>query len=193
MSLLGLFEDPEIDATGGAFSKQSDVRVMAATHRDLTSLVRTERWRADLYYRLSVVPIVLPPLRERGKDAALIAHAACSRLSQKYARPVVLEEDTALALCSHDWPGNVRQLVNLLERLALFSPDGRIRLRALQGELERAPAAPSSSSYAERRRLLEREELSAALSRTKGNRSEAARLLGVSRRTLYSRLKAAGV
>ncbi len=191
--LLRLLDEP---AKGGSHLRSGcpmGVRFVAATQRNLEAQMQAGQWREDLHYRLNVAPLVLPPLRERGNDAVLIALAVCSRLEACQTRRVALDRGAIAALSRYDWPGNVRQLINVVERAALFSDDGSIRARDLEREFEHCRHSTPSASYAERRLLLEREELAEVLARAKGNRSRAARLLGISRRTLYSRLKGVGM
>jgi transcriptional regulator with GAF, ATPase, and Fis domain len=184
-----------------------DVRVIAATNRDLEQAVRQGSFRADLYYRLGVFPLRLPPLRERGDDVLALAEALAGKLARGLGRPVpALEAADAAALRSYGWPGNVRELRNVLERALLTSPDGRLHLdRALPASPPAAarPVPPSAEPRAQNEilsdrslRRLERDNMVSALERAGwrvAGKGGAAELLGVRPSTLKSRMKALGI
>ncbi len=204
------------ERVGGLETLAADVRFIAATHRDLEAMVKEGAFREDLFYRLNVIPIHLPPLRERPEDFDPLCAALCSALGARNGRPGATLDATALeALRAQAWPGNVRELQNLIERLIVMSSSERIDGRDVERELSRAlPIAPASSApappraseppllgpgdpgrklLAERRRETERETLVAVLRQAGQNRTVAARLLGVSRRTLYNKLDEHGL
>jgi propionate catabolism operon transcriptional regulator len=197
--LLRVLEEREVMRVGGTRPVPVDVRVISATHCDLAALVAQGRFRADLYYRLSVLRLRLPPLRERQEDVPALAewllkHALAAMNVRPHAN--LHAEITACAplLCRHDWPGNVRELRNLMQRLALFlsaeplqalTPGFLLRhapeLAALDGASDAAiaPETPEASA----------ETVTEALRRCGGNRAEAAKRLGISRTTLWRRLR----
>jgi len=173
--------------------------VVAATNRDLAAMVRAGRFREDLYYRIRVVPITLPALRERRDDVPLLVEHFVARLAAKTGKPIRSLAPAALqALVDYDFPGNVRELENLLERAFVLCHGERIELRHLPEEIVAgraspgAPALPAAAaatepSTPEARRILE------ALERHRWNRTEAARSLGMGRNTLWRRMRALGL
>jgi two-component system response regulator AtoC len=208
VKLLRLLQEREFERLGGLATIKADVRFIAATHRNLEGMVARGEFREDLFYRLSVVPIWLPPLRERVSDIEVLATQFCSERAAANGRPEVTLDASALArLAAEPWPGNVRQLQNFVERLVVLSEGRRIGAADVERELScRAPGpseAPVTSDPGvggaatghldEQRKMAEREALESALRRAGGNRSLAARLLGVSRRTLYNKLEEFGL
>jgi two-component system response regulator HydG len=188
--LLRVLQQRTFERVGGEATLRADVRLIAATHRDLPAAIREGTFRSDLYYRLNVIPVHLPPLRERREDVAVLADAflrqSASRLSRSGASfgPGVLE-----ALEAHDWPGNVRELENLLERLLVLSPSGTIELSDLPAAMRPGrPPAVSGGLLA-----LERRALEEALAEAKGNKKLAARRLGLHRSTFYAKLRRHGL
>jgi len=197
VKLLRLLQERTFERVGGAGSVVADVRFIAATHRDLNALVATGGFRADLFYRLSVVPIWLPPLRARGEDIDRLVQHFCALHAAAHGRREISLRPRALErLRAEPWPGNVRQLQNLIERLVVLNDGPSIDLPELERELARdAPAGQAAGGGAldEHRRRAEGEALREALQRSGDNRSLAARLLGISRRTLYTKLAEHGI
>jgi len=202
--LLRVLQEGEFELVGGSRTRKIDVRVLAATNRDLEAAVREGTFREDLYYRLAVFPLRLPPLRERGDDVVLLAASLVEKFSRDMGRTVepLTPEDTA-ALRAYPWPGNVRELRNVIERALITSTDGRLHLEravpARDPEAGTAPAAaPAAGTPGEiltenRLRQLERDNLIAALTRCGwkvAGENGAAGLLGISPSTLKSRMKA---
>ncbi|HEX5044881.1 MAG TPA: sigma-54 dependent transcriptional regulator [Candidatus Polarisedimenticolaceae bacterium] len=188
--LLRVLQQRTFERVGGEATLRADVRLIAATHRDLPAAIREGTFRSDLYYRLNVIPVHLPPLRERREDVAVLADAflrqSASRLSRASAAfgPGVLG-----ALEAHDWPGNVRELENLLERLLVLSPSGMIELSDLPAAMRPGrPGGVSGGLLAVERRALEE-----ALAEAKGNKKLAARRLGLHRSTFYAKLRRHGL
>jgi len=176
---------------GGAEDLAVDVRLVAATNRELADAVGQGSFRQDLYFRLAVVPLELPPLRERPGDVAMLASHLVGQLAARHrvtASP--LEADALAALERHDWPGNVRELRNVLERALVVRGGAPIRVQDLALA---APGSPAGGGVPLDRDAREREAVLEALRRAGGNREEAARLLGVSVRTLYYRLRRFGI
>jgi len=204
VKLLRVLQERELERLGGRETLRVDVRIVAATHRDLESLAKEGQFREDLFYRLNVVPLRLPPLRERGGDVSMLARHFCAVHGRANQRPhITLDADALRVLAEQSWPGNVRQLENLIERLVVLADGASITAgdveRALAAEpgLSRLDAlrspgdggAPADLTLEAGRRRTEREALRTALARAGNNRTLAARLLGVSRRTLYTKLE----
>ncbi len=202
LKLLRLLQDREYERLGGTETLKADVRFVAATHRDLESLVASGAFREDLFYRLNVVPIFLPPLRDRPGEVRVLAQHFCGHFAAANERPEMHLSDEALALLeAQPWPGNVRELENFVERLVVLSDGPEIGAADVRRELERRPpvsAAVSEAGAADgtleaRRKEGEKEAILEALRRAGNNKTLAARILGVSRRTLYNKLAQYGI
>jgi DNA-binding NtrC family response regulator len=200
VKLLRLLQEKEYQPLGSTRSERADVRFVAATHRDLSRMVADKSFREDLYYRLNVLPIELPPLRARREDIADLARGFCAELGRDAGRPELRLSEEALArLALHDWPGNVRELANVIERLVVFTDGDDIAEADVGRELGRDARVRSKSppsdeaSLVARRNEAERQAVVDALERAQGNRTKAARLLGISRRSLYKRLSEFGL
>ena len=183
--LLRALESRAIRRVGGQQSRQVDVRIIAATHADLAGAVRRGEFREDLYYRLNVVALVLPPLRARQGDVELLACTFLERIAAGYGLPVPpLTADVRAALGAYHWPGNVRELRNCLERALVLSPPGELRIGGLEGPAEplheEDPGLPFPAPLSE----VIRATGQAMLRLTNGNKSEAARRLGITRARL---------
>jgi DNA-binding NtrC family response regulator len=187
--LLRALQEHEIVPVGSETPVKIDVRVIAATHRDLPELVRQGRFREDLYYRLDVVTLSLPPLRERRQDIPLLVDHFLRTLSSRHGRgPVAVDPEALRRLLGYDWPGNIRELQNVLERAVLLAEQGVIgpehlatTVRSSAAALPDAPVpAPALRGLEE----VEREHVIRVLAATGGNREESSRILGISRRTL---------
>ncbi len=189
--ILKALEEKEVRRVGAIRSRTVDVRIIAATHADLAAAVAAGEFREDLFYRLAVIPIHLPPLRERGEDVLLVAAHFLRTLAAQYELPVPeITPELRRALMAHPWPGNVRELRNALERALLLS-DGAIR----PDDLFHGRAAPVRASTGElpfpaTLEQIERAAARAMLERT-GNKSAAAEALGISRSRLYRLLEEA--
>jgi DNA-binding NtrC family response regulator len=195
VKLLRVLEERKIMRVGGSDLIEVDFRLIAATHRDLDKMVEDGKFREDLYYRLKVVTLPVPPLRERDGDLPLLVDFYLEQLAAEHGRSEVRLTPTALdALCRYRWPGNVRQLRNVLESLVIFGSDGQaIGLEALPAEIrDAAPslAAPIQPSNGSTRTMedIERQAILETLTRTRGHRAEAAKLLGIGLRTLQRKL-----
>ena len=166
-------------------ARQVDVRVIAATNRDLQRMVDEDNFREDLWFRLNVVRIVIPPLRERRADIPLMARFFVNKYNARYHRETRLMESGIKALQEHTWPGNVRQLQHLIERLAILIPNGRIDREAVQEALQEMESRPNTiETLAE----AEEDQIRKVLAATGGNKSRAAQILGIERKTLYRKL-----
>src|SRR5262245_12333244 len=191
--LLRVLQDGAFEPVGGTRTLKVDVRLIAATNRDLARAVGEDRFRADLYYRLNVFPILLPPLRERKQDIPRLArHFAMLYASRMGKNVGSLSAQVLDRLAAYDWPGNVRELQNIIERSVILSPDGRFELV----ELAAAPAGGSPKRQARNLEDLERRHIVSVLEeagwRVSGERG-AAKILGLKRTTLEARMKKLGI
>ena len=193
VKLLRVLQDRTYEVLGSSTARSVDVRVVSATNRDLAQAVEQGRFREDLLYRLQVVPIHLPPLRERPEDISPLIDDLIERISRERGREVPpVERRVRSVLERHHWPGNVRELENTLQRLALLAGDGPITLEIIGSDdtfrtLVEGPAASEGAAYSFRDAA--REQLRKALNAAGGNRERAAKLLGISRATIYRKIK----
>lgn len=200
VKLLRVLEEREFEPVGSNDVRRLDVRVIAATSRDLEQLVAAGQFRKDLYYRLNVLPLRLPSLRERKEDIRPLAEFLLDRNCQASGRPPRELDPRALAtLRDYDWPGNVREFMNILER-ACFLSDADVlgaevfeRLISIPHGQKPSCATGPGQSLPNLLARLERDSIAAALAQTKGQKSAAAKLLGISRSTLYQKLRELGV
>jgi transcriptional regulator with GAF, ATPase, and Fis domain len=191
--LLRAIQEGEVQRLGGTRVRFVDVRIVAASNRDLLAEVRAGRFREDLYYRLHVVPIHLPPLRERREDIPLLVDHFARRESARLGRPIRdVPAETLSELQRYDWPGNVRELRNLIERAIVMSPDGVLRLPE-QLVAQRAASATATdlgkASLAELMLRYKTRLIRTALARSDGNQRRAAELLGIHRPSLTRMLR----
>ena len=192
VKLLRFLQERVIERVGGREEIPINVRVLAATNIDLKKAMSENRFREDLYYRLGVVVLTVPPLRDRGGDTALLANLFLQRYATENKKKVVKFSPAALhALVSHTWPGNIRELENRIKRAVIMAEGSQIS----PVHLELAePADPySGKRLKEAREVLERDLVQKALARTKGNLTQAAADLGVSRPTLYELMEKLGI
>jgi two-component system nitrogen regulation response regulator NtrX len=190
--LLRVLQDGEFQRLGSERSIKVSVRVISATNRQLDALVGDGRFRRDLFYRLSVVPIQVPPLRERVEDVrALAEYFLADHCVRNNFRPKTIEDEVFAVLEHYDWPGNVRELRNTIERMAILTPGDRIPVDSVP--LEIRTGKPRASTLQGTRDAAERERLVQALEQTNWNVSSAARALGIERTHLHKRLKALGL
>jgi two-component system nitrogen regulation response regulator NtrX len=192
--LLRVLQEGEVQRLGGEAAIRVSFRVIAATNRDLTALVKSGRFREDLYYRLSVVPIRVPALRERLEDVPLLAayflEDFCARNNF---RPKSLDPAAVVLLQRYRWPGNVRELRNLVERMAILSEGDVISDDAVPLEIAASQAEGPSAGLQQVRDSAERERILHALSSTKWNVAGAARMLGIERTNLHKRMRLLGL
>jgi two-component system nitrogen regulation response regulator NtrX len=198
--VLRVLQEQVLTAVGGSRDTRVDARVLAATNKDLTQEIRAGRFREDLYFRLAVVPIFVPPLRDRQEDIPLLAEHFMVMLAREYGRrPKVFERDALTALQQYAWPGNVRELRNLVERLMIMVPGERITSRdlAFLDATVVPPAEPARPSgmtpLHDARDQFERDYILRALAHQQGNISRTAEILGVERSNLYRKMKAFGI
>jgi two-component system, NtrC family, response regulator AtoC len=195
--LLRVLQSGELRRVGDVDVRNVAVRVIAASHRDLAEAVEAGTFREDLFYRINVLRLEVPPLRQRAADIPLLAEAFLAALSARERRPPKYFTPAALGcLIAYPWPGNVRQMQNLVERAAVFSDTREIDVDDLPDEI-RSTTVPSPRFETLGQELtlaeVERQHILGVLERVGGNRSRAAELLGLSRRTLYRRLEEYGV
>ncbi|MGC4000391.1 MAG: sigma-54 dependent transcriptional regulator [Anaeromyxobacter sp.] len=195
--LLRALQEGEVRRVGESTPVQVDVRVIAATNQDLRQAIAEKRFREDLYYRLAVVPLRIPPLRERREDVPLLAAHFLQRYRQKTGVEKVFQPEALARLVDHDWPGNVRELENIVEQAAALSAAREIRPEDVAVEAFRAPASPAAPGQARTLAEIlddaERSALQEALRRAGGDLGRVARELGVSATTLWRKMKRHGL
>jgi len=190
LNLLRFLQEKEIRPLGSARGKKVDVRVIAATNRDLQKMVEEAKFREDLWYRLNVVRVLLPPLVERRGDVPLLAHYFLNRYNDRYKQQAKLTESGLKVLENYSWPGNVRQLQHMLERLTILAPHGKIDEPAVRDAIELTePRDAASDTLAD----TEADQIRRVLSATGGNKSRSAKILGIERKTLYRKLERMGL
>ncbi|MFT7541604.1 MAG: two-component system response regulator HydG [Gammaproteobacteria bacterium] len=206
--ILRALQEGEIKRLGETRTRRVDVRVVAATHRDLKGMVREKAFREDLYYRLNVITIPMPPLQERGHDRLLLAEHFLKESAERLSRPVTtISREARSAILAYNWPGNVRELQNALERAVIMSENDEVNLEDLPVEVhspgsdpERitgdeiaTPDIPAETLEQLQSLPNERARIQRALDVTEGNRERAAEILGMSRTTLWRRMKKRGL
>jgi DNA-binding NtrC family response regulator len=185
LKLLRFLQEKEIRPLGSARGRKVDVRVVAATNRDLQHLVDEGSFREDLWFRLNVVRVMVPPLRERTGDVALLAHYFLRLYNERYGQSGRLTQSGLKLMEDYSWPGNVRQLQHMMERLSILAPQGRIDDEAVREAIELTDSRDTSS---ETLADTEADQIRKVLAATAGNKSRAARILGIERKTLYRKL-----
>jgi two-component system response regulator AtoC len=197
VKLLRVLQEEEVRPLGESKPRRIDVRVIAATSRDLEAEIAASRFREDLFYRLNVLHVHVPPLRERREDVPLLIDHFLARFRAALGKAVRTVADEALErLVAHPWPGNVRELENVMERAVILAQGDRISLRELPGNVAHpdASAGPAGDlSLRRARRSAEIDAIRAALRATGGNRTHAARVLAISHRALLYKLKEYGI
>ena len=202
--VLRVLQEQVTEAVGGSSRIRVDARVLAATNKDLTAEIRAGRFREDLYFRLNVVPIFVPPLRDRYEDISLLADHFMAMLAREYGRRAkTFEADAIVALRQYEWPGNVRELHNVVERLMIMVPGERISSRDLSfldqglapggGVRAEAPGGVAAKTLHEARDRFESEYIRRALAAQHGNISRTADLLGIERSNLYRKMRGFGI
>jgi two-component system, NtrC family, nitrogen regulation response regulator NtrX len=195
--VLRALEEQRFEPVGASESVQVDVRVVAATNKNLESEIERGNFREDLFYRLNVIPFFVPPLRDRPEDIPLLAEHFLHEFTTAYGRkPKELTPEAFAALCEYHWPGNVRELKNLIERIVILNPQIRVDARHIPLAGTRRPASrplERFGSLQEVREAAEREFILKKLEETGGNISRAAELLGLERSNLYRKMKSLGI
>jgi len=197
VKLLRVIQEQQVRRVGSNKYTPIDVRILAASNRDLGQLLKQSQFREDLYYRLAVVRIDLPALEERRDDIPLLVRHFLRRFNEKNGLAVTIDPAAVQHLQQMQWPGNVRELENTVNRLAIFAPTGEITRADVEAETQRLPDSedtPVPAATAPDRLLeLERQHIVQILKQTGGNRSEAARRLGIERKTLYRKALRLGI
>jgi DNA-binding NtrC family response regulator len=202
VKLLRVLQEREFQRVGGNRTYKTDVRIIAATTQDLKRAVQAGHFREELFYRLNVVPIYIPPLRERRQDIPLLLEHFFQKATREMGHSLPsLTEEAQKALHGYSYPGNVRELANIVERILVTCPNGEIILRDLPEELREE--ADLTAAYTEifkdlpdggvRLQEVEKELILKTLQKTSGNKLAAARMLGITRRLLYLRLSQYGL
>src|SRR5687767_12591803 len=201
--VLRVLQEQVMEAVGGSTRIKVDARVLAATNKDLTAEIRAARFREDLYFRLNVVPIFVPSLRDRQEDIPLLAEHFMAMLAREYGRrPKTFEADALIALRQYAWPGNVRELRNVIERLMIMVPGDKVSSRDLSfldQQIAPAGAEPAAAKASldaplhEARDRFERDYILRALASQHGNISRTAELLGIERSNLYRKMRGFGI
>jgi two-component system NtrC family response regulator len=197
--VLRLLQQREIEKVGATSMIQVDVRILAATHRDLDALVAEGKFREDLFYRLAVIPITVPPVRERNGDIPELVHHFFERSKARHGKPELQMADSVMPhLLSYRWPGNVRELENVMERLVLLSRSNEVTVASLPEKIRQAspkaePVKPSSPEGGIVLKDVERDLIVQALRKCHWNQSKAARQLSISRKTLLYRMTKYGI
>ncbi|HHY59336.1 MAG TPA: sigma 54-interacting transcriptional regulator [Clostridia bacterium] len=191
--LLRVLQEKEIERIGGTRPIKVDFRVIAATNKDLAQMVKEGTFRQDLYYRLNIVPLYLPPLRERKDDIKALAQHFLQQFSKEVGHELILSPQVEWVLYHYDWPGNIRELRNVLEHASIVAAGPVIELQHLPSYLVSGQAQEKMPTdiynLKESVKRLEKELILAALAQTNNNRSQAIKLLGISRRTFYEKLR----
>jgi two-component system, NtrC family, response regulator AtoC len=197
VKLLRVLQEREFERLGGTRTVKVDVRLVAATNRDLRAALEDGTFREDLYYRLNVVPIDIAPLRERKEDIPELVHLFISRFSAESSKPIVgITPEALRILVNYHWPGNVRELQNILERACALAKETTLDSSDIHIDVRPARGAESANHFLPEGMTLEQwedEMIQEALKRANGNKSQAARLLGLSRNALRYRLSKIGI
>jgi two-component system nitrogen regulation response regulator NtrX len=191
--LLRVLQDGELQRLGGEQSIRVTVRVISATNRRLEELIAEGKFRHDLFYRLNVVPIRVPALRERREDVRdLTAYFLAEFCARNNFKPKTIADDVVPILERYDWPGNVRELRNTVERMAILTPANQITADSIPSEIRLPPTLPPTGLHGVRD-AAERERIVEALEQTNWNVTAAARILGVERTNLHKRIRSLGL
>lgn len=193
VNLLRAVQEQQIRRVGSHKYTPVNVRILAASNRDLTRMMAAGQFREDLYYRLSVVEIKLPSLEERREDIPLLVQHFLKRSNHKNNRNVTIAADGLRALTAAHWPGNVRELENLVERLAIFCTSGEIGAADVENERRTVPSNGAAIESAKTLEDMERQHIMRVLQEHAGNKSKAARALGIERKTLYQKARRLGI
>ncbi|MSV32008.1 MAG: sigma-54-dependent Fis family transcriptional regulator [Bryobacterales bacterium] len=188
--LLRVLQEREIRPLGSPRSKSIDIRIVAATNKNVRQLVEQGKFREDLWFRLDVVRIEIPALRERRGDVPLLAQTFLDRYNERYQSRAILTDSGVKALDSYTWPGNVRQLQHLMERLVILAPQGRIDESAVNDSIAEGEGKDTVGETLEGAKT---EQIRKVLAATGGNKSKAAKILGIERKTLYRLIERFGL
>lgn len=188
--LLRFLQERTVRPLGSSRTHEVDVRVISATNRDISKMVEEKKFREDLYYRLNAIPLRLPPLRERAGDVPLLVHYFLRKYNDRYGLGSRVTESGVETMRGYTWPGNVRQLQHMMERLVILAPGGRIDDEAVRDAIAATePRDNASETLAD----AESEQIRRVMAATNGNKSRASRILGIERKTLYRKLERMGM
>jgi DNA-binding NtrC family response regulator len=190
LKLLRFLQEREVRPLGASRARKVDVRVIAATNRDMQKLVDEGKFREDLWYRLNVVRLTVPPLCERASDIPLLVHYFLKRYNQRYNLDTRLADSGVKAMEEYSWPGNVRQLQHMMERLTILAPQARIDEGAVRTAIDQMDSRDHAS---ETLADTEADQIRRVLTATNGNKSRASKILGIERKTLYRKLDKMGL
>lgn len=191
LKLLRFLQEREVRPLGASKAKPVDVRILSATNRPMQKMVEEGKFREDLWFRLNTVPLDLPPLRERTGDVELLAHTFLKRYNERYRQGTKLLESGLKALEEYTWPGNIRQLQHLMERLTILAPESRIDQQAVRRAI--SESQPGGEAATETLADAESEQIRKVMTAVNNNKSRAARILGIERKTLYRKLERLGL
>jgi DNA-binding NtrC family response regulator len=204
IKLLRVLQERRFERVGGTEPIEVDVRIVAATHQDMEKQVKEKKFREDLYYRLNVIPIFLPPLRDRPEDIPVLVSHFCMKFARPGQKPPALSPEALLVLQKAPWPGNVRQLENAIERACVTARDGVIRVKDLPPDIGRRPDGSKSPFQVDLNRKLpeqltelqaafEKKYITRALKRTRGHVGKCAKITGLSRRSITDKISQYGI
>jgi len=201
VKLLQVLQEKSFERVGGVETLTVDVRTVAATHRDLEKAIINGAFREDLYYRLNVIPIFLPPLRDRREDTPLLVSHFLNKFNKENNKKVELSDEILELFIKYNWPGNVRELENCIERLIVLAKEERITLKTIPpaiktyfGDIQRViPAQTKGIPLKAATEKMEREAMEKALARAGGVQAKAARLLGITPRQIAYKIKMYGI
>jgi two-component system response regulator AtoC len=191
--ILRVIQERQFERIGGTATLTVDVRILAATNRNLEEEVRAGRFREDLFYRLNVIPLVLPPLRERREDIPALIEFFMDKYRKKLSKNVRLSGETVEALLAYDYPGNVRELENAIERCVTLSGSNVIGKTELPDTVANRPQAAGSLLLSDVAADAEKSHILEVLKTTRGGKTSAAKILGISRKTLWEKMNAYGI
>jgi two-component system, NtrC family, response regulator AtoC len=191
--LLAVIQDRAFERVGGVKTIRIDIRIVTATNKDLATACQNGSFRSDLFFRLNVVPLYIPPLRERREDIVSLSEHFLNRLSTRYGRNIGIPSEVTNAFFTYDWPGNIRELENVVERMFVLSEGTMLDPHLLPDEM-RSGVSPDSNSRLKSQteavtRSTEKQMIVNALNATEQNRTRAAKILGISRRTMQNKIK----
>lgn len=194
VKLLRVLQEREVSRIGGHSPIKVDIRIVAATNSDLEEMVRKGQFREDLYYRLNVVTLKIPPLRERVEDIPVLMENFLHEFTFNHHKEPPVISEKALELCvNYDWPGNIRELRNVVERMVILIDGPSIKPEDLRYIMPRISEETKQGGLAQEKNQLEKERIAQALLETYGNKSAAAKLLGISRVSLYKKISQYGI
>jgi transcriptional regulator with PAS, ATPase and Fis domain len=200
VKLLRVIQERTVEPVGSARSQKVDFRLVAATNRNLKEEIKAGRFREDLYYRLNIIPLDLPPLREREGDVLLLAKSFLAYFNERYGCSFRLTPENERELLSHPWPGNVRELANAIERAVVLASGPclafafeRAGAPAIAAEAGAGAEAGAKAALKERKQAVERETILKALEKHRWNKTQTAEALGISRRSLLYKIKEYGI